>query len=1032
MVLHGNVHPKARPEFDVGPTDPSLPMNRTILLLKIATEKQAKLDRLVAEQQDPSSPNFHHWLTPEEFGKRFGRSPEEIATVKGWLISHGFTIDETAKSGTWINFSGAAADVNRAFHTEMHDYQVNGQLRHANSTDPSIPRALAGLVAGPVSLHNFPRKAMHTPRRHIPDAEKPQAKRQPGYTEPDNGGYDLAPGDFAVIYDVNAVYNMGYNGAGVTIAVVERTIPAQGDSQEAAIKAAITKWNTFRSTFGLPDNPPVITVNGPSPGDTGVDDDAEADLDVEWAGAVAPGATINCVTSKTTYSADGVDLSAQYIVDNNLAPIMSDCFGTCESQNTTPPMDNAFYNSLWEQAASQGITVFVVTGDSGAYACTDDNGNPISPKAVNGLASTPYNIAVGGTALSSAPQYWNNDPSTENIPDGVSALGYMPEVAWNEWNAAPYYDWTEWASGGGPSSLYPKPAWQVCPGVPSDGARDMPDVSLNSDVYVGYRVYTCYNYSGPCTATDGNPANAFFVFGGTSAASPSFAGIMALIVQSEGGERQGNINTTLYQLANAQYSGVSGASPVFHDITSGTNGFVGDGVDLPGYSCSTTPGYNLVTGLGSVDAFNLLQAFPAGGSLTVTINPAGAVSAGAQWNVDDGAWQSSGSTVGVAFGSHTVSFKAVTGWNTPESQTVNIASGLNTSAGGLYVQQTGSLTVSIVPAAAAGDSATWNVDGQGPNASGTTVSGLGVGTHTVSFNGIAGWNTPGSQTVSISYNKTTSASGTYVLLPPTVSFSIDNGAQSAPTRTVTLDITATGIAADYIASESPTFAGATWKPYSTAPSFTLSAANGTKTVYLKVKNAAGLSARASASIILAQLPVVTSFRIDAGAASTINSTVTLNNKATESPTYYMVSESPTFADNPPWRSYSTAPKFALTNGSGTNTVYFQVENTYGVSAVESATIQLIVPPVLQTFQIDNVVDGSTSSRTVTLNNTTTGGTPTYYMASQSKTFAGAAWKPYSTAPSFTLSAAGGPKTVYLKVKNAAKVSNLLTATITLE
>ena len=1102
VVLHGNVPPKARPEFDAGPTDPSLPMNRTILLLKIAPERQAKLDRLVAEQQDPSSPNFHHWLTPEEFGKRFGRSPEEIATVKGWLISHGFTIDEIAKGGTWINFSGTAADVDSAFQTKMHDYQVNGQLRHANSTDPSIPRALADLVAGPVSLHNFPRKAMHTPRRHISDAEKPPAKRQPGYTESD-GTHDLAPGDFAVIYDVNSVYNMGYDGTGVTIAIVGRTIPAQGGSQDAAI----TKWNTFRSTFGLPvtDTSPVITVNGTSPGDQGADEDAEADLDVEWAGAVATGATIHFVASKSTYSADGVDLSAQYIVDKNLAPIMSDCFGTCESQNATGATDNAFYNSLWEQAVSQGMTVFVVTGDSGAYACTDENGNPEGGKAVNGLASTPYNIAVGGTALSSDSSYWN----TTNSADGVSALGYMPEVAWNEWNAAPYYDWTEWASGGGASSIYPKPAWQVCPGVPSDSARDMPDVSLNADVYVGYRVYTCYNYSGPCTATDGNPANGFFVFGGTSAASPSFAGIMALIVQSTGGQRQGNFNSVLYPLGNAQYSGVSGAIAVFHDITSGTNGFVGgpspeDSLDLPGYSC--TPYYDLVTGLGSVDAANLLLAFEDDGPLTATISPAAAVSAGAQWNVDSGVLRNSGDTVSLAFGSHTVNFNTITGWNTPASQTVNIVNGQATSASGVYVQQTGSLTVTIGPAgvpsaaqwrvnggawqssgatlslpvgsytlsfsavtgwntpgsqtvniangqaasascvyvqqtgslmvsieptAAAGDSATWNVDGVGPNTSGTTVPGLSVGTHTVSFNGIAGWNTPGSQTVSISNGKATSASGTYVLLPPTVSFSIDDGAESTPTRTVTLNNTATGIPADYIASESATFAGAAWKPYSAAPSFTLSAANGTKTVYLKVKNAAGISARASASIILAQLPAVTSFKIDAGAASTINPKVTLNNTATESPTNYMASEDPGFS-GASWLPYSTAPKFALTNGGGANTVYFQVKNIYGESAVKSATIQLIVVPVLQSFQINNADDGTTSSRTVTLNNTTTGGTPTYYIASQSATFAGAAWKPYSTAPSFTLSAAEGAKTVYFKVKNAAGFSSMLTANITLD
>ena len=350
VVLHGNIHPKARPEFDVGPTDPSLPMKRIILLLKIAPEKQAKLDRLVGEQTDPSSPNFHRWLTPEEFGDSFGRSPEKIDTVKGWLISHGFTIDETAKGGTWINFSGTAAEVDLAFHANMHDYNVDGHLHHANSTDPSIPRALADLVAGPVSLHNFPRKAMHTPPRQMPEAEL-----QPGYTE-SNGTHDLAPGDFAVIYDVNNVYDMGYDGADVTIAIVGRTHP----------DGAIPKWNKFRSTFGLPLNPPDVTVNGPDPGDLGSDEDSEADLDVEWSGAVAMGATINFVTSESTNSADGVDLSAQYIVDSNRFPIMSDCFGTCESQNTGAT-GNAFYYSLWEQAASQGITVFVVTGDSGAY-----------------------------------------------------------------------------------------------------------------------------------------------------------------------------------------------------------------------------------------------------------------------------------------------------------------------------------------------------------------------------------------------------------------------------------------------------------------------------------------------------------------------------------------------------------------------------------------------------------------------------------------------------------------------------------------
>jgi len=749
VILHGNVHPKARPEFDVGPTDPSLPMKRMILLLKIAPERQADLDRLVAEQQDPSSPNFHRWLTPEEFGERFGRSPEEIATVKGWLITHGFNVDETAKSATWINFSGTAADVESAFHTSMHDYRVEGHLRHANSTDPSIPRALAHLVAGPVSLHNFPRKAMHTPPRHLFDVEKPQAKSQPGYTEPDGSGYDLAPGDFAAIYDVNDVYGLDYNGAGVTIGIVGRTNQP----------GAINKWNFFRSTFKLTHNPPVVIVNGDDPGDLGADEDVEADLDVEWSGAVARGATIKFVTSQSTNSADGVDLSAQYIVDKNFAHIMSDSFGTCERENTGT-VGNAFYYNLWKQAASQGISVFVVTGDSGAYGCDDTDSNGyLAPQAqaVNGLASTPFNTAVGGTKLSADPAYW---ASANNY--GVSALGYMPEVAWNEWNVED--QWTQWASGGGPSSLYPKPAWQVCPGVPDKNHRYLPDVSLNADTDVGYRVWTCTNYSGSCGSDSWN------IIGGTSAASPSFAGIMALIVQSTGGERQGNVNGALYQLGNAQYSGAKGARAVFHDITSGNNGF---SRRFPGYSC--TAHYDPVTGLGSVDATNLLLAFQEGGSLTVTIDPGTAVSAGAMWNVDKGTW----------------------------------------------------------------------------NASGRTVSGPKVGTHTLNFKSIPGWKTPAGQTVVINYGQTKTASATYVLEPPTVaSFKIDNGAKTTSSPTVTLDNTAYALPSHYMASESSSFAGATWKPYSAAPVFTLNSGNGRKTVYFKVKNAVGASKAVSATITL--------------------------------------------------------------------------------------------------------------------------------------------------------------------------------------
>ncbi|MGA2402508.1 MAG: S53 family peptidase [Syntrophobacteraceae bacterium] len=841
VVLHRNVHPKARPEFDAGPTDPSLPMDRIILLLKLTPEKQALLNRLVAEQQDPSSPNFHRWLTPEEFGGRFGRSPQEIATVSGWLVSHGFTIEETAKGGTWINFSGTAADVERAFHANMHDYRVHGYLRHANSTDPSIPRGLAGLVAGPVSLNNFPHKAMHTKPRPMPEA-----KLQPGYTESD-GSHDLAPGDFAAIYDVNNVYNLGYDGAGVTIAIVGRTNPDPG------------KWDTFRSTFGLPNNPPHVILNGLDPGDLGGNEDTEADLDVEWSGAVAKGATIDFVTSKTTNSADGVDLSAQYIVDHNLAPIMNDSFGDCESDLGSTW--RSFYFNLWEQAASQGITVFVVSGDSGAYDCTDNNGNPLTPMAVNGLASTPYNIAVGGTSLSNASEYWN----PVNGADGVSALGYIPEVAWNNLNQG-YY----WASGGGASDFYSKPAWQVSPGVPNDGRRDMPDVSLNADPFVGYRVFTCTNQSGVCTS------NSWQSIGGTSAASPSFAGIMALIVQSTGGQRQGNANSVMYQLGNAQYGGASGANAVFHDITSGNNGF---GANLSGYSC--TVGYDLVTGLGSVDATNLLLAFQEIGVLAVkTFKIVGTGSAGST-----------------------------------SSRTVTL---YNTTTGGIptYYMASESSTFS---------GATWKTYSTAPS---FTLSD-GNGTKTVYFK------VENAKSVSAKVSSTIQLAQ----LPTVTSFKINGGAATTISPTVTLNNTATISPTQFTASESPDFTGAVWQAYATAPSFTLSPGSGTKTVYFKVRNSAGESTIANDTIQLIVRPTVTSLQINNGAAVTPSRTVTLNNTAANSPTYYMASQSPNFP-GAVWKTYSPDPLFTLSAGTGLKTVYFKVKNAAGASTVASADITL--------------------------------------------------------------------------------------------
>ncbi|MDR3568233.1 MAG: S53 family peptidase [Syntrophobacteraceae bacterium] len=600
VVLHGNVNPRANPEFDQGTSDPFLPMNQRILLLKMDPQKQAQLDRLVADQQDSSSANFHKWLTAAQFGQRFGRRPEEIATVTNWLVSQGFTIDSVSKSATMISFSGTAAAINRAFDANMHDYRVNGHLRHANSVDPSIPSALANLVAGPVSLSTFPRKPAHGAGRplSVGGAKASYTSGGAGNLSP---GHYLSPGDFAAVYDVNSVYGMGYTGSGITIAIVGQAPPDT------------SMWAKFQTTFGVPyKTPTVITAGKDTLTDAGTGDVVESDIDVEWASSVAPAATIDYVTS--AISDGGIDTSAQYIVDNNLAPVMSVSYDLCESDLGSS--GNQYYSQLWEQAAAEGITVFVASGDSGAYDCVDRSGNPTGTKAVNGMASTPYNVAVGGTSLSDSTNYWSATNSAKDV-SALSSIPTIPEVAWNNYSS---FD-LEGASGGGASTVYAKPSWQVCPGVPNDSRRDLPDVSLNADPNnVGYLVYTCDDNNSPCSPS----SYGLWAYGGTSCASPSFAAIMALIEQGLGGARQGNANTVFYRLGSAQYSGTSASDTVFNDITSGTNGFVGSGLNLTGYSCTT--GYDRVTGLGSVDATHLLLAYQGLGGLWT-----GATDVGSGW-----------------------------------------------------------------------------------------------------------------------------------------------------------------------------------------------------------------------------------------------------------------------------------------------------------------------------------------------------------------------------------------------------------------
>src|SRR6185437_4619264 len=408
VTLHGNTHPLARAEFDRGPASATTAMNDMVLQLSVRPDAQAELQQLLAEQQDPKSPSYHKWLTPTEFGLRFGPTDQDIADVTGWLQKFGFTIDQVANGRMWINFSGDVQRVDGAFQTSIHRYEVNGKMHHANATDPTIPRALSGLVRGVVSLNDFHSHPNST-----------AAQLPPDFTSQPNGANFLAPADFATIYDVNPLYNASpaLDGTGQTIAIVGRTDINLSDVQ------------FFRSFFGLPANDPVFIQNGADPGDLGGPEETEADLDVEWSGAVAKNATIDFVISQSTLTTDGVALSAQFVVNHNIANVMSTSFGRCESDLGTT--GNDFWNSLWTQAAAQGITAFVSSGDSGAAGCdASDSTTATKGLGVNGLSSTPNNVAVGGTQFNEGPGgFWSttNDPTTQG-----SALSYIPEVAWNE------------------------------------------------------------------------------------------------------------------------------------------------------------------------------------------------------------------------------------------------------------------------------------------------------------------------------------------------------------------------------------------------------------------------------------------------------------------------------------------------------------------------------------------------------------------------------------------------------------------------
>jgi len=568
VVLKGNRHPNALPQYDQGRVDPTLAINYITLLLKPSPDQQASLDQLLADQQDPSSPSHHKWLTPEQFADRFGASRGDIAKIVTWLESQGLTVNDVARGRHWISFTGKAEQIDRAFRTEIHRYGVDGETHFANASEPSIPSALANVVGGFAGLDDFfPRRRSHR-KKLLPEFN---IGRQ----------HLLAPDDLATIYNIAPLYNAGIDGTGQKLVIVGSTAIDLGDIQ------------AFRALFNLPPNDPQLVLAGSEPGSNS-GNIGEADLDIEWSGAVARNATILYVYGRN------INTAIQYAIDQNLAPVISISFGNCE-QNLAPTL-----RSIAQQGNAQGITLIAASGDSGAAACDTAFSRPQATKgpAVSFPASMPEVTAVGGAQFNEGnDNYW----SVSNNASSALAISYIPETAWNETDATGLA-----ASGGGASILYPKPAWQSGPGVPSDNARDVPDLVLSAGDHDGYLIVSQANN---------------FVASGTSAAAPSFAGIVTLLNQyvvSTGAQAQpglGNINPALYRLAQTSPN-------AFHDIVGGDNMVpcwqASPGCSAGAFGFQAGPGYDLATGLGSVDAYNLITQWNSqstGTSIALAANP---------------------------------------------------------------------------------------------------------------------------------------------------------------------------------------------------------------------------------------------------------------------------------------------------------------------------------------------------------------------------------------------------------------------------
>jgi subtilase family serine protease len=605
-ALPGSLSPRIAAARDIGRVDAATPIEGITLWFQPTAAQKAQLDALVQAQQTPGSPSYHAWLTPAQYASRFGLSDSDLARVQNWLESQGFNVVRVSNSRTSITFSGTAGQVESAFQTELHHYQIGAETHFANATDLAIPSALTGIVRSVGNLDDF---------RPAPQFRPSPATLQPSFTSGQTGAHFLSPQDVGTIYDINAAWNAGYTGSGVTIAVV-------GQSEVSA-----SDISAFQSADGLTAKAPnMILVPNSGAAAVASGDEAESDLDLEYAGGIAPGAAIDFVYvgNNQNYS---VFNALQYAIDNKLAPIINISYGVCE-----PDLGSSTYSAwegVMEQAASQGQTVVAASGDEGSTACYYPTTNTVPAAmevlAVNYPASSAYAVGVGGTEFpaadvaSSNTTYWKSASGSDVVG---SALSWIPEQAWNDDSASigtQYGAQYALSSGGGGTSAFtPRPSWQTgVSGISSGSFRLVPDVSLASSPNNAPYLF-CTSDTSAWSSGQKASCNSGFrdsstqdltIAGGTSFASPIFAGMLAIIAQKESSTGLGVANKNLYSLA----SNASTYASAFHDITSGTNDCAIAGSAYCSGSALTdypaTPGYDEATGLGSVDFNNLMTAW---------------------------------------------------------------------------------------------------------------------------------------------------------------------------------------------------------------------------------------------------------------------------------------------------------------------------------------------------------------------------------------------------------------------------------------